>query len=90
MLIFTATKLNNPIRKHTNEMVDLTEKVEEEEKGKENRSKNANWDFINSQPPRIKLALTYYIKTGDKKSAQRMAKLTMKKFEEILKRANLS
>ncbi len=70
-------------------MVDPAEKFEEEEKEREKRMKSANWDFINSQEPRIRLAITHYIKTGDKRSAQRMAKVSEKEFEELLKKANL-
>jgi len=35
------------------------------EEAKEVRRRTANWDFIKSLPPRLRVALEYYIETGD-------------------------
>ena len=43
------------------------------EEAREIRRKTANWEFINSLPPKLRLALVYYIETGDFRGSARMA-----------------
>ncbi len=38
--------------------------MREDEEARRIRRENANWEFINSQPPRIRAALLYFIEEG--------------------------
>ncbi|MEM1610633.1 MAG: hypothetical protein QXQ57_03170 [Sulfolobales archaeon] len=62
---------------------------EYEEEGREIRRKEADWDFINKQPPRIRAALIYYIEKGDLRMAQRLSGLSLEEFIELLERARI-
>ena len=68
----------------------LLRKWEEEDiEAREIRRKHANWEYINKQPPKIKTALIYYIETGDRRGAARIAGLTIDEFNEIRIKANI-
>ncbi|MGC9104401.1 MAG: hypothetical protein ACP5JF_06395 [Candidatus Methanodesulfokora sp.] len=60
-----------------------------EEEAREIRRKEADWSFINSQPPRIKAALTFYVETGDMYVASRIADMSIEEFNELRKRAGI-
>ena len=60
-----------------------------EEEARELRRKEADWEFIESQPPRIKAALRFYVETGDLYVAFRIAGLTVEEFNELRKRARI-
>jgi len=60
-----------------------------EEEARELRRKEADWEFIESQPPRIKAALRFYVETGDLYVASRIAGLTVEEFNELRKRARI-
>ena len=63
--------------------------IEEDEEFRRIRRRCADWDFINKQPPHIKLALLIYIETGDIYKASRIAKLSLWEFNEIRKKAKI-
>ncbi|MGC9104399.1 MAG: hypothetical protein ACP5JF_06385 [Candidatus Methanodesulfokora sp.] len=71
----------------------LEEKIERwrklEEEAREIRRKEADWSFINSQPPRIKAALTFYVETGDMRLASRIAEMGIEEFRELLRSAKI-
>uniref|UniRef100_A0A7C5Z0X0 PaREP6 n=1 Tax=Ignisphaera aggregans TaxID=334771 RepID=A0A7C5Z0X0_9CREN len=54
-----------------------------EEEAREIRRREADWNFIEKQPPRIKAALKYYIEVGDLYVASRIAGLTIEEFNEL-------
>ncbi len=56
---------------------------------KEVRRKYANWDFIRSQPPKIRIALEYYVETGDMFNAAKLAGMTMEEFNELRIKAGI-
>uniref|UniRef100_A0A7J3Z629 PaREP6 n=1 Tax=Ignisphaera aggregans TaxID=334771 RepID=A0A7J3Z629_9CREN len=60
-----------------------------EEEAREIRRREANWSFIESQPPRLRAALKYYIETGDLYVASRIAGLTIEEFNELRKKAGI-
>lgn len=60
-----------------------------EEEAKRIRRREANWEFINNQPPRIKVALKFYVETGDLYVASRIAGLTIEEFNELRIKANI-
>jgi len=49
-------------------------------KAREIRRKTANWDFIKSLPPKLRIALEYYIETGDFRGAARIAGMAVDEF----------
>jgi len=56
---------------------------------REIRRKYANWEFIKSQPPKIRVALEYYIETGDLYNASKLAGMSMEEFNELRIRAGI-
>ncbi|MCC6042606.1 MAG: hypothetical protein LM598_03135 [Candidatus Verstraetearchaeota archaeon] len=56
---------------------------------KEVRRKYANWEFIRSQPPKIRIALEYYVETGDLFNAAKLAGMTMEEFNELRIKAGI-
>ncbi|MCC6055731.1 MAG: hypothetical protein LM583_03540 [Desulfurococcaceae archaeon] len=60
-----------------------------EEEAREIRRKEANWSFIESQPPRVKAALIYYIETGDIRTSARLAGMDLEDFRNLLRRASI-
>ena len=53
------------------------------------RRRYADWNFINSQPAKIKMALILFIETGDSYKAAKLAGLTVDEFEEIRIKAKI-
>ncbi len=67
----------------------IEEFLEEIEEAKKIRKQYADWNFINSQPPKIKAALMYYVETGDLYVASRIAGLTVEEFNELRIKAKI-
>jgi hypothetical protein len=67
-------------------MEELTNRFKE---AREIRKKMANWDFINSQPPKLRAALVYYVEKGDLRRAQKISGLSLEEFRELMKKANI-
>jgi len=63
--------------------------VEAEREAREIRKRYADWEFINSLPPKLRAALLYYIEAGDLYVASRIAGLTVEEFNELRIRANI-
>jgi len=59
------------------------------EEGREIRRREADWEFINKQPPRIKAALIYYIEKGDLYVASRIAGVSMEEMNDLRIRARI-
>jgi hypothetical protein len=47
------------------------------------RRKEADWNFINSLPLKLKQALLFYIEVGDEYKAAKLAGLSLDEFEEL-------
>ena len=62
----------------------MSDKIEKlrllEEEAREIRRREANWSFIEKQPPKIKAALKFYVETGDLYVASRIAGMTLEEF----------
>jgi predicted HTH domain antitoxin len=73
--------------------VSLEKKLEKwrrlEEEAREIRRREANWKFIESQPPRIRAALIYYIESGDIRTSAKLAGMDLEDFRELLRKANI-
>ncbi|MCC6034086.1 MAG: hypothetical protein LM567_01100 [Desulfurococcaceae archaeon] len=67
----------------------LDEWLEYFKEAREIRRKYANWNFIRSQPPKIRVALEYYIETGDLYNAAKIAGMTMDEFNELRIKAGI-
>ena len=60
-----------------------------EEEAREIRRKTANWEFIKSLPPKLRIALEYYIETGDIYNAAKLAGMAVDEFNELRIRAGV-
>jgi hypothetical protein len=60
-----------------------------EEEAREIRRSEADWDFIESQPPKIRAALKFYVETGDLYVASRIADMSIEEFNDLRKRAGI-
>lgn len=63
--------------------------IVEDEDDREIRRRYADWNFIDRQSPRIKVALKYFVETGDLYVASRISGLTIEEFNELRKKANI-
>ena len=63
--------------------------LEEEDEAREIRRMHADWEFIKRQETRVRLALKYFVETGDLYVASRIANLTIDEFNELRKKANI-
>jgi hypothetical protein len=70
-------------------MPSIEEWEELEEEAREMRRKEADWDFIESQPPRLRAALKFYVETGDLYVASRIADMSIEEFNDLRKRARI-
>ncbi len=62
---------------------------EDMEEARRVRRERADWRFIESLPPRLRIALTYYIETGDLYVASRIAGMKVEEFNELRRRAGI-
>ncbi|MCC6062562.1 MAG: hypothetical protein LM581_06320 [Desulfurococcales archaeon] len=67
----------------------IREWIEYFREAREIRRRYANWDFIRSQPPKIRIALEYYIETGDLYNAAKLAGMSMEEFNELRIKAGI-
>jgi hypothetical protein len=63
----------------------LREWIKRFKEAREIRRKYANWNFIRSQPPKIRVALEYYIETGDLYNAAKLADMSVDEFIDMAK-----
>jgi len=61
----------------------VEEVVEAFEEARRLRRERADWQFIESLPPKLKAALKYYIETGDIYVASRIAGMSVDEFNEL-------
>jgi len=61
----------------------VDEVVEAFEEARRLRRERADWQFIESLPPKLKAALKYYIETGDIYVASRIAGMSVDEFNEL-------
>jgi len=78
------------LRKDLARKIGVKEKhILEDEFERSIRRRYADWNFINSQPTRVKIALKLYIETGDLRLAQKIAKMNIEEFYELVKKAKI-
>ncbi|AEA12723.1 paREP6 [Thermoproteus uzoniensis 768-20] len=59
------------------------------EEAREIRRREADWAYIERLPPRLRAALRYYVKTGDFRTAARLAGLGVEEFLERAREARI-
>jgi hypothetical protein len=67
----------------------LRELLEEEEEARKVREESANWEYIKELPPRLRIALEIFIKTGDLWRAAKFAEMKLEEFDELRRRAGV-
>jgi hypothetical protein len=63
--------------------------IEYFEEAKKIRRRYADWEFIKSQPPKLRVALEYFIEVGDLYNAAKLAGMSMEEFNELRIRAGI-
>ncbi|ABO08432.1 hypothetical protein [Pyrobaculum calidifontis] len=63
--------------------------IEREEEARKMRRESADWEFINSLPPRQRAAVMLFIELGALRLAQRISGLPLEDFIELLRRAGV-
>jgi len=63
--------------------------IEREKEARKMRRESADWEFINSLPPRQRAAVLLFIELGALRLAQRMSGLPLEDFIELLRRAGV-
>jgi hypothetical protein len=61
----------------------LREWVERLREAREIRRRYADWEFIKSQPPKLRAALEYFVETGDFRTAAAMAEMSVDEFVDL-------
>ena len=59
------------------------------EEAREIRRREADWKYIERQPPRLRSALKYYVETGDFRTAARLAGMGLEEFLERAREARI-
>ena len=67
----------------------LLEGDEEDIIEREIRRREADWNYINKLPPKMKAAVELFIERGDLRLAQKIAQMNIEDFIELLRRANV-
>ncbi|MCH1772145.1 MULTISPECIES: hypothetical protein [Metallosphaera] len=67
----------------------LRRKIEQEREAREMRRKSADWDFIKSLPPKLRIALEYYVETGDIYNGAKLAGMAVDEFNELRIKAGI-
>ncbi|WP_338602114.1 hypothetical protein V6M85_01535 [Sulfolobus tengchongensis] len=67
----------------------IKELLEYYKEAREIRRKYADWNFIKSQQPKIRIALEYYIEVGDLYNASKLAGMSMDEFNELRIKAGI-
>jgi hypothetical protein len=71
-------------------MSDILRELEEREKEvAEMRRQNADWNYINTLPPRVKAAVILFIEKGDLRLSQKLSGLDLEDFIETLRKARV-
>ncbi|GAB6943268.1 hypothetical protein [Vulcanisaeta sp. JCM 14467] len=67
----------------------IKELKDREEEARRVRRAEADWEFINSLPPRVRSAVVLFIETGDLRLAQKLSGLDLEGFIDVLRRARV-
>jgi len=73
--------------KRAKELLEEWGRVDEELR--ELRRRSADWKYIESLPQRVRRAVLHFVETGDLRESQRMTRLHLEDFVEILRRAGV-
>jgi len=71
-------------------MSDILRELEEREKEvAQMRKQNADWNYINTLPPRVKAAVILFIEKRDLRLSQKLSGLDLEDFIETLRKAKV-
>jgi hypothetical protein len=71
-------------------MSDILRELEEREKEvAQMRRQNADWNYINKLPPRVRAAVILFIEKGDLRLSQKLSGLDLEDFIETLRKARV-
>jgi len=71
-------------------MSDILRELEKREKEvAEMRRQNADWNYINTLPPRVRAAVILFIEKGDLRLSQKLSGLDLEDFIETLRKARV-
>uniref|UniRef100_A0A7C1CDI0 PaREP6 n=1 Tax=Thermofilum adornatum TaxID=1365176 RepID=A0A7C1CDI0_9CREN len=71
-------------------MSDILRELEEREKEvAQMRRQNADWNYINTLPPRVRAAVILFIEKGDLRLSQKLSGLDLEDFIETLRKARV-
>ncbi len=60
-----------------------------EEEARRIRREEADWEFIEKQPPKARAALKYYVETGDIRLSSKIAGMPIDVFRKLLRKAKI-
>jgi predicted HTH domain antitoxin len=69
--------------------MDLEKMKRAEEEAREVRRRTANWEFIKTLPPKLRIAIEYYIESGDIYNAAKLAGMAVDEFNELRIKAGI-
>ena len=61
----------------------------EDEEARRIRREKVDWEFIEKQPPKLRLALIHFIEAGDLYKAAKLAELTIDEFNQLRVKAKI-
>jgi hypothetical protein len=67
----------------------IEELKKREEEARQIRRKQADWNYINTLPPRVKAAVILFIEKGDLRLSQKLSGLDLEDFIETLRKARV-
>ena len=71
-------------------MSDILRELEEREKEvAEMRRQNADWNYINTLPPRVRATVILFLEKGDLRLSQKLSGLDLEDFIETLRKARV-
>ncbi|GAA5421009.1 hypothetical protein [Sulfurisphaera tokodaii] len=69
--------------------MDIKKMIKAQEEARQVRRSTANWEFIKSLPPKLRIALEYYIETGDIYNGAKLAGMGVDEFNELRIKAGI-
>ncbi|QXJ32188.1 hypothetical protein J5U22_01747 [Saccharolobus shibatae] len=69
--------------------MDIEKMIKAQNEARQVRRSTANWEFIRSLPPKLRIALEYYIETGDIYNGAKLAGMGMDEFNELRIKAGI-
>ncbi|ADB86358.1 hypothetical protein [Saccharolobus islandicus] len=69
--------------------MDIEKMIKAQNEARQVRRSTANWDFIRSLPSKLRIAIEYYIETGDIYNGAKLAGMGVDEFNELRIKAGI-